>query len=125
MHSGLNLAEVGNPSWKPKHKLSLVAVAKDDVTSILQQEANYKKFKLGENFTRGKGQSDIQKGTLEKRYQMEHCRSFAKMLTNTAALQMQMASEEDPSHFMPNRSASDKPNKKTRGVEGKGRKRLH
>ena len=36
---------------------------------------------------------------------------------------MQMASEEDPPHFMPNRSASHKPNKKTRGVEGKGSKR--
>ena len=123
LHSGLNLAEVGNSSWKPKHRLSLVAAAKDDITSMLQQEADYKKFKLGENFTRGKGQTDIQRATLEKRYQMEQGRSFAEMLNNTAALQMQMASEEDPPHFMPNRSASHKPNKKTRGVEGKGSKR--
>ena len=123
MHSGLNLAEVGNSSWKPKHRLSLVAAAKDDITSMLQQEADYKKFKLRENFTRGKGQTDIQRATLEKRYQMEQGRSFAEMLTNTAALQMQMASEKDPPHFMPNRSTSHKPNKKTRGVEGKGSKR--
>ena len=123
LHSGLNLAEVGNSSWKPKHRLSLVAAAKDDITSMMQQEADYKKFKLGENFTRGKGQTDIQRATLEKRYQMEQGRSFAEMLTNTAALQMQMASEEDPPHFMPNRSASHKPSKKTRGVEGKGSKR--
>ena len=34
-----------------------------------------------------------------------------------------MASEEDPPHFMPNRSASHKPNKTTRGVERKGSKR--
>ena len=44
LHSGLNLAEVGNSSWKPKHKLSLVAAAKDDITSMLQQEADYKKI---------------------------------------------------------------------------------
>ena len=86
LHSGLNLAEVGNSSCKPKHRLSLVAAAKDDITSMLQQEADYKKFKLGENFTRGKGQTDIQRATLEKRYQMEQGRSFAEMLTNTAAL---------------------------------------
>ena len=123
LHSGLNLAEVGNSSWKPKHKLSLVAAAKDDITSMLQQEADYKKFKLGENFTRGKGQTDIQRATQEKRYQIEQGRAFAEMLTNTAALQMQMASEDDPPHFMPNRNARHKPSKKTKGVEGKGRKR--
>ena len=88
-----------------------------------QQEADYKKIKLGENFTRGKGQTDIQRATLQKRYQMEQGRSFAEMLTNTAALQKQMASKEDPPHFMPNRSASHKPRKKTKGIEGKGRKR--
>ena len=38
LHSGLNLAEVGNAQWKPKHKMSLVAAAKDDITMMLQQE---------------------------------------------------------------------------------------
>ena len=52
LHSGLNLAEVGYSSWKPKHRMSLVVAAKDDITSMMQQEADYKKFKLGENFTR-------------------------------------------------------------------------
>ena len=32
LYSGLNLAEVGNAQWEPKHKMSLVAAAKDDVT---------------------------------------------------------------------------------------------
>ena len=44
LHSGLNLAEVGNAQWKPKHKMSLVAAAKDDITTMLQQESDLKRF---------------------------------------------------------------------------------
>ena len=38
LHSGLNLAEVENWKWKPEHKLSLVAAAKDDISSMMEQE---------------------------------------------------------------------------------------
>ena len=44
LHSGLNLAEVGNAQWKPKHKMSLVVAAKDDITMMLQQESELKRF---------------------------------------------------------------------------------
>ena len=42
LHSGLNLAEVGNAQWKPKHKMSLISAAKDDITTMLQQESDLK-----------------------------------------------------------------------------------
>ena len=67
LHSGLNLAEVGNSSWKPKVRLSLVSAAYDDTNTMLQQEADYKRFKEGENFTRGKAKNDIQRVSLEKK----------------------------------------------------------
>ena len=85
-HSGLNLAEVGNAQWKPKHKMSLVAAAKDDITTMLQQESDLKRFGEGSTFKRGKVLTDTQRATKEKRQQMEMARSFAQVLQNQEAL---------------------------------------
>ena len=65
LHSGLNLAEVGNAQWKPKHKMSLVAAAKDDITTMLQQESDLKRFGEGSTFKRGKVLTDTQRATKE------------------------------------------------------------
>ena len=37
LYSGVNLAESGNAKWKPHTKLCLVAAAKDDVTTMIEQ----------------------------------------------------------------------------------------
>ena len=63
LHSGLNLAEVGNAQWKPKHKMSLVAAAKDDITTMLQQESDLKRFSEGSSFKKGKVLTDQQRAT--------------------------------------------------------------
>ena len=110
LHSGLNLAEVGNAQWKPKHKMSLVAAAKDDIPTMLQQESDLKRFGEGSTFRRGKVLTDTQRAMKERRQQMEMARSFAQVLQNQEALEMQMESEENPGH---------KPTKKTKLVEGK------
>ena len=65
-HSGLNLAEVGNAQWKLKHKMSLVAAAKDDITMMLQQESELKQFSEGSTFKKGKVLTDQQRATKEK-----------------------------------------------------------
>ena len=119
LHSGLNLAEVGNAQWKPKHKMSLVAAAKDDITTMLQQESDLKRFGEGSTFKRGKVLTDTQRAMKEKRQQMEMARSFAQVLQNQEALQMQIESEENPDFFIPGKEAGHKPTKKTKGVEGK------
>ena len=119
LHSGLNLAEVGNAQWKPKHKMSLVAAAKDDITSMLQQESDLRRFGEGSTFKRGKVLTDTQRATKEKHQQMEMARSFAQVLQNQEALQMQIESEENPDFFIPGKEAGHKPTKKTKGVEGK------
>ena len=116
---GLNLAEVGNAQWKPKHKMSLVAAAKDDITTMLQQESDLRRFGEGSTFKRGKVLTDTQRATKEKRQQMEMARSFAQVLQNQEALQMQIESEENPDFFIPGKEAGHKPTKKTKGVEGK------
>ena len=50
---------------------------------------------------------------------MEQARSFAQVLQNPEALQMQIESEENPDYFIPRSGAGHKPTKKTKGVEGK------
>ena len=119
LHSGLNLAEVGNAQWKPKHKMSLVSAAKDDITTMLQQESDLKRFSEGSTFNKGKVLTDQQRATQERRQQMEQARSFAQVLQNPEALQMQIESEQNPDFFIPRSGAGHKPTKKTKGVEGR------
>ena len=118
-HSGVNLAEVGNAMWKPQRKLSLVAAAKDDIATMMQQESDVVRFKGGEGFKRGYASTDTQRATMEKRTQMEQARSFAQVLQNEAALQMQREADENPPYFMPSSSSSHKPTKKTKTLEGR------
>ena len=59
-YSGVNLAEVGNAMWNPQRKLSLVAAAKDDITTMMQQESDLVQFKGGEDFKRGYAPTDTQ-----------------------------------------------------------------
>ena len=99
--------------------MSLVAAAKDDITTMLQQESDLKRFGEGSTFKRGKVLTDTQRATKEKRQQMEMARSFAQVLQNQEALEMQIESEENPEFFIPGKEAGHKPTKKTKGVEGK------
>ena len=50
---------------------------------------------------------------------MEMARSFAEVLQNQEALEMQIESEKNPDFFIPDKEAGHKPTKKTKGVEGK------
>ena len=50
---------------------------------------------------------------------MEQARSFAQLLENQEALQMQQESEEIPEYFIPGGKAGHKPSKKGKGVQGK------
>ena len=127
LHSGLNLAEVGNSKWKREMgrqtKLSLVAAAENDINTMLQQEADYIRFREGQHFSRGRGPTDVQRASKEKRFQIEQGRAFGEILANHAALEMQRASEADPPYFMPSRGSKHKPGKRTKTVEGKSVRR--
>ena len=81
-HSGVNQAEIGNAKWKTTHhhKLSLVAAARDDISTMMQQEVDVRRFEEGSTFRRGSGPTDAQRATKEKRVQMEQGRSFAQLL---------------------------------------------
>ena len=70
-------------------------------------------------FRRGKVLTDTQRATTEKCQQMEMARSFAQVLQNQEALEMQIESEENPDFFIPGKEARHKPTKKTKRVEGK------
>ena len=116
-HAGVNLAEVGNSQWKPKHKLSLVTAAKDDIGTMMSLEAELKRFNLGETFTPGRVPSDAERATQEKQFQCEQARSFGDMLTNEAARRIQMDSEACPPTFVPQASCSHKPGNSS-GIQG-------
>ena len=66
--------------------MSLVAAAKDDITTMLQQESDLRRFGEGSTFKRGKVLTDTQRAMKEKRQQMEMARSFAQVLQNQEAL---------------------------------------
>ena len=99
--------------------MSLVAAAKDDITMMLQQESDLKRFSEGSTFKNGKVLTDQQRATKEKKQQMEQARSFPQVLQNPEALQMRIESEENPDYFIPRSGAGHKPTKKTKRVEGK------
>ena len=51
-HSGVDQAEIGNAKWKTTqhHKLSLVAAARDDISTMMQQEVDVRRFEEGSTF---------------------------------------------------------------------------
>ena len=118
LHAGANNAEIGNAQWKPPHKLSLVAAAKDDINKVMQLEADLRRFRRGETFHRGQAPNDVQRATAERRFQMEQGRSFAQVLQNEVARQMDEDAHNDPPHFRPSQSSRHKPKKKAKGVQG-------
>ena len=118
LHSGANIAEIGNAIWKPEYKLALVVAGSNDINRMMQFEADYRKFSSGESFLRGQAPTDVQRATAERRFQMEQGRAFADLLSNQAAQQMQMEGQQNPPVFRPANSARHKPKKKGKGVEG-------
>ncbi|MCG8623205.1 MAG: hypothetical protein MJE68_14565, partial [Proteobacteria bacterium] len=118
LHSGANIAEIGNAQWKPEHRLSLVVAGRNDINRMLQFEADYRRFQSGETFHRGQAPTDVQRATEERRFQMEQGRAFADVLRNTAAQQMQMESLANPPTFRPGNKSRHKPKKKGKGLEG-------
>ena len=99
--------------------MSLISAAEDNITTMLEQESDLKQFSEGSTFKKGKVLTDQQRTTKERRQQMEQERSFAQVLQNPEALQMQIESEENLDFFMPRSGAGHKPTKKMKGVEGK------
>ena len=86
---------------------------------MMQQEVDVLRFEEGSTFRQGSGPTDVQRATKEKRAQIEQGRSFAQILQNQAAMDMQREGEENPEHFLPSGKARHKPGKKTTGVQGK------
>ena len=121
IHSGLNLAEVGNAKWKAQHKLSLVKAASDDIASMITQAAELKRCIDGENFTRGGGLNDRQRAARERRDQVHYARSMAELFSNQEALDLQVREHGriQDNYFERSASSKHKPRNKTSTVEGK------
>ena len=67
----------------------------------------------------GKGPSDLDIATKERKKQELEAEGLAQIITNREALKMQLDAEENPEHFVPGRKASHRPAKNSqKGVEG-------
>lgn len=115
---GMNLAEIGNSSWKPKHGLSLVEAAKDDAASMTAQVGDYLRFRQGEAHNKGKGPSYLAKANKSVKEQMAKARAYGEMFENAAAVAEQLYEETHPNFFHSNKSCKHKPAEK-KGLEGK------
>ena len=109
---GMNLAEVGNSGWKPKHGLSLVVAAKDDAASMTAQVGQYVRFRQGDYHNKGKGPTYLAKAQKAVKEQMCKARAFGCMFENATALAEQMIEEQHPNFFKSNKTCSHKPPEK-------------
>ena len=110
-HSGVNLAEIGNASWKTAgSNLSLLAAAKDDE---IQQ---HRSFNL---ISRGKDPTDVELAANERHKQELEAQGLAQIITDREALKMQLEAENNPCYFLPGeKSKHNPPSKKSTSVEG-------
>ena len=65
---GVNLAEQGNSSWKPKKPLRLVHAAKNDTATMVLQGEELYKFSRNMSMSTGRGTSDA---ICKARYRVE------------------------------------------------------
>ena len=124
-YSGLNLAEVGNWSWKPSQKLRLVDACKDDVTSMVLQEEELKAFNEGKIRGRGKAPNQVSQMIRDRKRQIQRASAIGLNLSQListrdidAALEEKECTEEGrTSFFRPASHARHKAPKK--GIQGK------
>ena len=62
----------------------MVSATRDDISTMMQQEVDVKRFEEGSTFYRGLGPTDVQCATKEKRAQIEQGRSYAQILHEAA-----------------------------------------
>ena len=119
-HSGVNLAEIGNASWKTTgSNLSLLAAAKDDVTTFILQDEEIQQHRSFNLITRGKGPSDVELAANERLKQELEAQGLAQIITDREALKMQLEAENNPDYFLPGEKSRHKPpSKKSTSVEG-------
>ena len=119
---GVNLAEIGNATWKRQGKLSLVEAAKDDITTMLVQEREYLNFERGDvPAPVGRAPTDKERASESRKNQMEAAKQVAEMLRIPEASVVEMKEMRNPCAFIPNKGAKHK--SRSKGPEGKRRKR--
>ena len=99
--SGVNLAEQGNSSWKPKKPLRLVHAAKNDTaTMVLQEEELYE---LGRNMSMstGKGPSNA---IHKARWRVELLyvsKDFVEIFDDIEAVVLEAEEVNEPTSYQP------------------------
>ena len=121
-HSGVNLAEIGNASWKTTgSNLSLLAAAKDDVATFILQDEEIQQHRSHNLTSRGKGPNDLELAANERRKQELEAQGLAQIVTDRESLRMQIEADKNPQYFIPGEKASHKPpSKKSRSTSVEG-----
>ena len=94
-HSGVNLAEIGNASWKTTgSNLSLLAAAKDDVATFILQDEEIQQHRSHNLTSRGKGPNDLELAANERRKQELEAQGLAQIVTDRDSLRMQIEADK-------------------------------
>ena len=118
VHTGVNLAEMGNAQWKQSGRnLTLLAAAKDDVSTMILQENDVIQHRQNER-TQGKGPNDLVRAALERRKQNLEAEGYAEVVVNKEAFLQQIEGQEEPQYFIPGERASHQAPKNSKNVQG-------
>ena len=100
-------------------KLSLVAAARDDISTMMQQEIDVRRFEEGSTFQRGSAPTDVQRATKKEELRSSKVDPLLKSYKMRQHWKCKEKQKENPEYFLPSSKASHKPGKKTISVQGK------
>ena len=107
---GVNLAEQGNSSWKPKKPLRLVHAAKNDTATMVLQEELFE-FQRNMTTSTNKGPSDALCKARWRVEQLNVAKDFVKIFDDIEAVILEGQEANEPTPYQPKRWASFKPPK--------------
>ena len=108
---GVNLAEKGNSSWKPKKPLWLVHAAKNDAATLVLQEEELYEFMRNMTTSTGKGLLDAIRKARWGVEQLNVAKDFVKIFDDIEAVMLEGQEANQPSSYQPKQWASFKPPK--------------
>ena len=108
---GVNLAEQGNSSWKPKKPLRLVHAVKNDTATMVLQEEELYEFTRNMPMSTGRGPSDAIHKARWRVEQLYIAKDFVEIFDNIEAVVLEVEEVNEPTSYKPKRWASFKPPK--------------
>ena len=98
---GVNLAEQGNSSWKPKIPLQLVHAVKNDTATMVLQEEELYEFIRNMSMSTGKGPSDAIHKAKSRVEQPNVAKDFVEIFNDIEAVILEAEEVNEPTSYQP------------------------